>query len=103
MRPSIPTPNREDTPFMNTKPLLTVQQHILEQQRRHHPRASGAFSWLLSGVTLAAKIIAAQVRRAGLADVLGALDGRNVQGEVQQKLDVLANQALLDCLGKRGN
>ncbi len=88
---------------MKPAPLLTVQQHILEEQRRHHPHASGDFSWLLSGITLAAKIIADQVRRAGLVDVLGSAGSSNVQGETQQKLDVVANQALLRCLGARGN
>src|SRR5438067_12730891 len=88
---------------MTPKPFMTVQQHIQEEQRRHHPHASGDFSWLLSGLTLATKIIADQVRRAGLAGILGA-DGReNVQGEAVQKLDVLANQTLLRCLGNRGN
>src|SRR5947209_2153044 len=88
---------------MSTTPLMTVQQHILEEQRRHHPHASGEFSWLLSGITLATKIVAAQVRRAGLADILGSTGRQNVQGEVVQKLDVLANQALHWCLGNRGN
>jgi fructose-1,6-bisphosphatase I len=85
-------------------PLMTVQQHILEEQRRHRPGASGEFSWLLSGITLATKIIADQVRRAGLVDIAGAASGgKNVQGEVVQKLDVIANQALLQCLGNRGS
>jgi fructose-1,6-bisphosphatase I len=84
-------------------PLLTLQQHILEEQRRHHPHATGEFSWLLSGITLAAKMIGSRVRRAGLADVLGATGESNVQGEAVQKLDVFANQALLHCLGHRGN
>lgn len=84
-------------------PLRTAQQHILEEQRRHHPKATGEFSWLLSGITLAAKVIEASVRRAGLCDLLGSLDRINVQGETVQKLDVLANQALLHCLGSRGN
>src|SRR5437764_3659392 len=88
---------------MDPTPLMTVQQHILEEQRRHYPAASGEFSWLLSGITLAAKIIADKVRRAGLADILGSAGRQNVQGEQQQKLDVLANQALLYCLGTRGN
>src|ERR1019366_4640031 len=87
---------------MSAYPIMTVQQHIFEEQRRLFPTASGDFSWLLSGITLAAKIIADQVRRAGLADILGAHGGTNVQGEVVQKLDVIANQALLSCLGKRG-
>src|SRR3954466_13917661 len=83
--------------------LLTVQQHILEEQRRHHPQASGEFSWLLSGITLATKIVAWQVRRAGLAGVSGATSDVNVQGEVQQKLDIIANQTLIKFLGNRGN
>jgi fructose-1,6-bisphosphatase I len=88
---------------MKNNSLLTVEQHILQEQRRYHPHATGEFSWLLSGICLAAKLIAAQVRRAGLIDILGALDQQNVQGETVQKLDVLANQTLLHCLGSRGN
>src|SRR5262249_27853339 len=57
----------------------------------------------LSGLTLATKIVESRVRRAGLSDILGSAGTSNVQGETQQKLDVIANQALLYCLGKRGN
>jgi fructose-1,6-bisphosphatase I len=88
---------------MESFSLQTVQQHILEEQRRYYPQASGEFSWLLSGVTLATKMVAAQVRRAGLVGVLGATGDQNVQGETVQKLDVAANKALLHCLGNRGN
>jgi fructose-1,6-bisphosphatase I len=83
--------------------LVTMEQHILREQRRNHPHASGEFSWLLSGILLATKAIAAHVRRAGIAGILGAAGRTNVQGESVQKLDVLANQALLYCLGSRGN
>ena len=81
---------------------LTVQQHILQEQKRF-PGASGEFSWLLSGITLATKMIQAKVRQAGLTGILGAWRGGevNVQGEVQQKLDVYANEALLHCLASR--
>ena len=88
---------------MNAHPLITVQQHILEEQRRHHPNATGEFSWLLSGITLATKIVAAQVRRAGLGTIIGSADETNVHGENVQKLDHYANQALLHCLGTRGS
>ena len=44
--------------LLSNFPGLTVQQHILEEQRRHHPHATGEFSWLLSGITLATKFIA---------------------------------------------
>ena len=50
--------------------IITVQQHIMREQKRF-PGASGEFSFLLSGITLATKMIQAQVRRAGLTDVLG--------------------------------
>jgi fructose-1,6-bisphosphatase I len=80
--------------------ITTVQQHILQQQESF-PEARGTFSSLLSGITLATKVIQARIRRAGLTDVLGSAGASNVQGEVQQKLDVLANAALLDSLGTR--
>ena len=80
--------------------ITTVQQHILQQQQEIS-EASGRFSWLLSGITLAAKMVEAKIRTAGLSDVLGAQGATNVQGEQQQKLDVYANQALLHCLGLR--
>jgi len=80
--------------------ISTVQQHILQEQKRF-PGASGEFSWLLSGITLATKMIQAKVRRAGLSDILGEHGQVNVQGEVQQKLDVYSNEALLHCLSLR--
>jgi fructose-1,6-bisphosphatase I len=80
--------------------ITTVQQHILQQQQEIS-EASGRFSWLLSGITLATKMVEAKIRTAGLSDVLGAFGQTNVQGEQQQKLDVYANQALLHCLGLR--
>ncbi|MDA0835760.1 MAG: class 1 fructose-bisphosphatase [Planctomycetota bacterium] len=55
----------------------------------------------LSGITLATKLIQARVRRAGLGDDLGAHGEINVQGEMQQKLDVYANEVLAHCLGVR--
>ena len=88
---------------MSFMQLQTVQQHILEEQRRLFPDASGEFSWLLSGLTLATKIVAAQVRRAGLAGIIGVTRETNIQGEAVQKLDVIANQTLLQFLGNRGN
>jgi fructose-1,6-bisphosphatase I len=80
--------------------ITTFQQHILQQQREV-PYASGDFSWLLSGITLAAKMIEAKIRSAGLSGIVGTAGNTNVQGETQQKLDVYANEALLHCLGIR--
>ncbi len=83
--------------------ITTIQAHILDQQRQHSGEASGTFSWMLSGITLATKMIAAEIRKAGLNDVYGAAGATNVQGEAQQKLDVFANEAMLHCLGQRGS
>jgi fructose-1,6-bisphosphatase I len=80
--------------------ITTFQQHVLQEQRRF-PDATTEFSWLVSGITLATKMIESQVRRAGLTGVLGSFGRVNVQGEVQQKLDVYANEALIHCLSLR--
>ncbi len=89
-------------PYTSRSPLITtVQQHIIQQQEEHFPGARGVFSSVLSAMTLATKAIQAQVRRAGLGDILGSAGGTNVHDEVQQKLDVYANQMLLHCLGRR--
>src|ERR1700677_3286160 len=80
--------------------ITTFQQHILQQQREV-PYASGDFSWLLLGITLAAKMIEAKIRSAGFSGIVGTAGSSYVQGETQQKLDVYANEALLHCLGIR--
>lgn len=84
--------------------ITTVQLHIQQKPEALKSmgcEASGTFSWLLSGITLAAKMVESRIRSAGLGDVYGAFGAENVQGDQQQKLDVYANQALLHCLGLR--
>ena len=80
--------------------ITTFQQHVLHEQQRF-PGATTEFSWLVSGITLATKMIESQVRRAGLTNILGSHGEVNVQGEVQQKLDVYANEVLIHCLSLR--
>src|SRR2546428_13414177 len=88
---------------MSNEPLITtVERHFLERRGRN-PHATEEFSWLLSGITLATKIIASYVQRAGLLEVMGATGRINVQGEEVQKLDKFANETLVRCLGYRGN
>jgi fructose-1,6-bisphosphatase I len=85
--------------------MTTFEEHVLQQEKlRAIPgfgETSGAFGWLLSGLTLAARRIEAQIRSAGLSDVYGAQGSENVQGEDQQKLDVVANDAMMECLASR--
>ncbi len=47
---------------------------------------------MLSAIKLGAKIIHRDINKAGLVDILGASGAENVQGEVQQKLDLFANE-----------
>ena len=82
--------------------ITTLVEHVIKQER-DHPSATGDFSWLLCGLTLASKIIDSRIKRAGIVDVLGATSDTNVHGEIVQKLDVLANQSILKCLSYRGN
>lgn len=80
--------------------IVTVEEHILHQQRQH-PTATGEFSWLLGAITFSTKIIGSYVRRAGLIDVLGTTGKKNVQGELVQKLDQIANETLVRTLAYR--
>ncbi|MCH7527455.1 MAG: class 1 fructose-bisphosphatase, partial [Planctomycetes bacterium] len=65
------------------------------------PEAAGGLSWLISGIALSTRIIQSYVRRAGIVDVLGTVGSVNVQGEMVQKLDVIANETIIRCLGYR--
>ena len=80
--------------------LVSLESHILRGEALH-PGSSGDFTWILSALSLAAKVIAAKVRRARIEDVLGAGGATNVHGETQQKLDIIANEVLMACLGDR--
>ena len=89
--------------IMRDLPIIkTVERHFLDRKDRN-PHATAEFSWLLSGITLATKIIPSHIRRAGLLKIMGEAGRVNVQGEAVQKLDEIANETLVRCLGYRGN
>jgi fructose-1,6-bisphosphatase I len=74
--------------------VVTIERHIIDQERVH-PGATGVFSNLLYDIALAAKLIARETSRAGLAEILGLAGRINVQGEQQMKLDVFANETMI--------
>ncbi|MDQ3798671.1 MAG: class 1 fructose-bisphosphatase [Acidobacteriota bacterium] len=80
--------------------ITTLQQHVVQQQSQMSD-SPNELQWIFSGLALATKMIQAQVRRAALVNLLGSVDEINVQGEVQQKLDVFANETLIDCFSLR--
>lgn len=73
---------------------ITLTRHIIEGQTAH-PGATGEFSTIMAQIALAAKIIARDLSRAGLIDILGTTGAINVQGEVVQKLDEMANETFV--------
>jgi fructose-1,6-bisphosphatase I len=79
----------------------TLQRHLAEQQKLD-PAATGSFTALLWEFVLAVKMIAREVRRAGLIDILGATGRENVHGERVQKLDDYAQELLETALGRTG-
>jgi fructose-1,6-bisphosphatase I len=81
--------------------VVTIERYIIEQERLY-PEATGELSGILYDVALAAKMIANKVRSAGLADILGSTYSENVQGEMQQKLDVLANDIIIKAMDHGG-
>ncbi len=81
--------------------VTTIERFIFDQEHRY-PEATGELSNLLYDIALAAKIIAAAIRRAGLVNILGSANALNVQGEEQQKLDVIANETIKNCLSHTG-
>ncbi|MDL1901677.1 class 1 fructose-bisphosphatase [Anaerolineae bacterium CFX9] len=73
--------------------LTTIERHILDQQARY-PNATGELTSLLYDMALAAKIIARETTRAGLAGILGTTENTNIYDEHQQKLDLFADEMI---------
>ena len=77
--------------------IMTLSRYIL-QRKRNYDGATGDFTILLTHLALAMKVVARQVAKAGLLDVLGKTGDHNVQGEQVTKLDVIANELLISLL-----
>ena len=80
--------------------MKTLGEFIVEKQHEFS-HATGELTALLSAIKLGAKIIHRDINKAGLVDILGASGAENVQGEVQQKLDLFANEKLKAALRAR--
>jgi fructose-1,6-bisphosphatase I len=74
---------------------VTLTQFLIEEQRQRQT-IPGNLRLLIEVVARTCKRIAVEVSKGGLGDVLGSAGTENVQGEVQKKLDVIANEALLE-------
>lgn len=75
-------------------PPATLETYLSDRQGDGTPVPAG-LATLIRSVADACKTISAMVAQGAAGGVLGALEQENVQGEVQKKLDVLANDVLL--------
>ncbi|MBW0531742.1 hypothetical protein O181_071457 [Austropuccinia psidii MF-1] len=85
---------------VNTE-IITLTRHVLNSQART-PQATGDLTILLTAIQTTCKFIATNVRRARLLNLIGAAGLTNVQGEEQKKLDVLANEIMINSLRASG-
>jgi len=75
--------------------IITLNEFILDKQNEFQ-YASGELTRLLNDIGIAARIINSEVRKAGLVDILGNAGSENIQGEEQQKLDVYADNQMIN-------
>lgn len=80
---------------------VTLDRFIMLSQSAF-PYATGELSQLLRDIALAGKIINREINRAGLVDIAGGNGTENVQGENQQKLDIVANIRFIRALKNGG-
>ncbi|MGS2762803.1 class 1 fructose-bisphosphatase [Sinomicrobium sp. M5D2P9] len=78
----------------------TLGEFIIEKQAEFR-YSSGELSKLINAIRLAAKVVNHEVNKAGLVDIIGASGDTNIQGEDQQKLDIMANEKFIQTLTNR--
>ncbi len=83
-------------------PVGTALDRFISKKQEQFPYATGELSQLLRDLALAGKIVNREINRAGLINVTGAYGNQNIQGEEQQKLDVIANIRFIRALRNGG-
>ncbi|MBK8555905.1 MAG: class 1 fructose-bisphosphatase [Lewinellaceae bacterium] len=82
--------------------IVTLDEFIIRSEK-DFDYATGELTGLLRDIGVAAKIINREVNKAGLVSILGVADGaENTSGDMQQKLDVYANEKIIECLQNSG-
>ncbi len=74
---------------------ISLTRYLVERQREDG-LIPGNLRLLLEVVARACKSISHAVNKGALGGVLGSADSENVQGEVQKKLDIIANEVLIE-------
>jgi fructose-1,6-bisphosphatase I len=81
--------------------IVTLDEFIIKRQQ-DFPYASGELTGLLRDIGVAAKIVNREVNKAGLVGITGQADTENASGDDVQKLDIFANDKLIECLRHSG-
>ncbi|HHM21868.1 MAG TPA: class 1 fructose-bisphosphatase [Bacteroidetes bacterium] len=81
--------------------IITLDEFIIRRQKEHS-LATGELTGLLRDIGVAAKIVNREVNKAGLLNILGAVGTENLHGDTVQKLDLYANDKLIECLKNSG-
>lgn len=81
--------------------IVTLDEFIIRRQNDFE-YSTGELTALLRDIGVAAKIINREVNKAGLVNILGMDGAQNTSGDVVQKLDIYANQKLIECLQNSG-
>jgi len=88
---------------MDSKPkFMTLERFILEQEEKY-PSATGGFTSVLHGLTLAAKLIWREVSKAGLVNILGTTEETNFTGDILKKLDLFADETMYKTMYHSGH
>ncbi len=74
---------------------ISLSRYLVEQQR-NKGNIPAELRLLLEVVARACKGISHAVNKGALGGVLGSADSENVQGEIQKKLDIIANDVLIE-------
>ncbi|SDM05727.1 class 1 fructose-bisphosphatase [Siphonobacter aquaeclarae] len=83
-------------------PVGVTLDRFIKRNQEAFPFATGELSQLLRDIALAAKIVNREINKAGLADITGEIGTSNIQGESQQKLDVIAHIRFMRALRNGG-
>ncbi len=86
---------------MDANRIITLDEFIIHSQQEFDPE-TGELTGLLRDIGVAAKIINREVNKAGLVNILGVEGSANHSGDLVQKLDIFANEKLVDCLKNSG-
>ncbi len=81
--------------------IITLDEFIIRRQNDFE-YATGELTALLRDIGVAAKIVNREVNKAGLVNILGMDGSQNSSGDIVQKMDIYANEKLIECLRNSG-